>query len=126
MGKMRRLFLGCSYLSFFTTTHITSTTTLATLALPFAAGFHSRFVSVSALRSGSRRSSSTMVSGSRGGSVVSRDSSAADLAEGAEELFVISPLIHSQPLSAIVGKPVYLKMDALQASGSFKVSIVYR
>ena len=58
----------------------------------------------------------------RGGS--RRDSSAADLAEGAKELFAVSPLIHSQPLSALVGKPVYLKMDALQASGSFKVSIV--
>ena len=59
---------------------------------------------------------------SRGGS--RRDSSAADLAEGAEDLFAVSPLIHSQPLSALVGKPVYLKMDALQASGSFKVSTV--
>ena len=53
-----------------------------------------------------------------------RDSKAADLAEGAQDLFCISPLIHSQPLSALVGKPVYLKLDALQASGSFKVCTI--
>jgi len=50
------------------------------------------------------------------------ESSAAELADGADDLYVYSPLIRSQPLSALVGKPVYLKLDALQASGSFKVS----
>lgn len=54
----------------------------------------------------------------RGGS--RRDSLAADLAEGAEDLFAQTPLIRSGPLSALVGKAVYLKLDALQASGSFK------
>ena len=95
------------------------------LSLPlFATGFHcSRLGSVSALR---RTSSVAMDnpggkiprSGSR------RDSLAADLAEGAEDLFAQTPLIRSGPLSALVGKAVYLKLDALQASGSFKVSRV--
>ncbi len=44
----------------------------------------------------------------------------APLAEGAEKLFSKTPLIYSTPLSALVGKPVYVKLDALQASGSFK------
>lgn len=48
------------------------------------------------------------------------DALAVDLAEGAEDLFAETPLIRSQPLSALVGKPVYLKLDAMQASGSFK------
>jgi L-serine/L-threonine ammonia-lyase len=42
------------------------------------------------------------------------------LAEGAEKLFVETPLIYSQPISDLVGKPVFLKLDALQASRSFK------
>ena len=49
----------------------------------------------------------------------------ADLSEGAENLFSKTPLIRSEPLTALVGKPVYLKLDALQASGSFKVSNCY-
>ena len=49
----------------------------------------------------------------------------ADLSEGAENLFSETPLIRSEPLTALVGKPVYLKLDALQASGSFKVSSCY-
>ena len=53
------------------------------------------------------------------------DAKAADLAEGAQDLFAQTPLIHSQPLSKLVGKPVYLKLDALQASGSFKVSKIW-
>ena len=44
----------------------------------------------------------------------------ASLAEGAEKLFAETPLIYSQPISNLVGKAVYLKLDALQASGSFK------
>jgi L-serine/L-threonine ammonia-lyase len=44
----------------------------------------------------------------------------ANLAEGAEKLYIRTPLIHSSPLSHLLGKPVYLKLDALQASGSFK------
>lgn len=44
----------------------------------------------------------------------------ANLAEGAEKLYTRTPLIYSSPLSNLVGKPVYLKLDALQASGSFK------
>jgi len=44
----------------------------------------------------------------------------ANLAEGASDLYLQTPLIHSLPLSSLVGKPVYCKMDALQASGSFK------
>jgi L-serine/L-threonine ammonia-lyase len=117
-GQMRRLFVGC-YLSLFSTTigtSITTTTTLATLALPLASGFNSRFVSVSALRS--HNSAPKTMTGDTGR--LSLGSSAADLAEGAEDLFCRSPLIFSQPLSALVGKPVYLKLDALQASGSFK------
>lgn len=46
--------------------------------------------------------------------------SAASLAEGAEKLFSRCPLVYSNPISKLVGKPVYLKLDALQASGSFK------
>lgn len=42
------------------------------------------------------------------------------IAEGAEKLFSKTPLIYSTPLSNLVGKPVYLKLDSLQASGSFK------
>mmetsp|Transcript_24726 Transcript_24726/g.58664 ORF Transcript_24726/g.58664 Transcript_24726/m.58664 type:complete len:405 (-) Transcript_24726:84-1298(-) len=45
---------------------------------------------------------------------------AADLAEGADTLFARTPLIKSAPISDLVGKPVYLKLDALQTSGSFK------
>jgi L-serine/L-threonine ammonia-lyase len=47
-------------------------------------------------------------------------SSSAKLAEGAEELFSRTPLVYSNPISKLVGKPVYCKMDALQSSGSFK------
>jgi len=39
---------------------------------------------------------------------------------GAENLFTRTPLIFSAPISELVGKEVFLKMDALQASGSFK------
>lgn len=46
--------------------------------------------------------------------------SAASLAEGASNLYLRTPLIYSNPISKLVGKDVYLKMDALQASGSFK------
>ncbi|KAL3931063.1 MAG: hypothetical protein SGBAC_011481 [Bacillariaceae sp.] len=46
--------------------------------------------------------------------------SAADLADGTSDLYLRTPLIYSQPISTLVGKPVYCKMDALQASGSFK------
>lgn len=35
-------------------------------------------------------------------------------------LFLRTPLIHSTPLTSLCGKEVYLKMDALQPSGSFK------
>ncbi|KAG7363410.1 pyridoxal-5'-phosphate-dependent enzyme subunit beta [Nitzschia inconspicua] len=45
---------------------------------------------------------------------------AATLAEGALHLFTQTPLVKSAPLSSLVGKEVYLKLDALQASGSFK------
>ena len=38
----------------------------------------------------------------------------------AKGLFRSTPLIRSMPLSKLVGKDVYLKLDALQASGSFK------
>ena len=44
----------------------------------------------------------------------------AQLAEGADKLFDVTPLIYSAPISTLVGKPVYVKLDALQASGSFK------
>lgn len=112
IGQMRRLFVGC-YLSLFTLSPIigtttTITTTLATLALPFAAGFHTTIGSVSALHGGKQTRAPIIMS------------TAADLADGAEDLFARTPLIRSQPLSALVGKPVYLKLDALQASGSFK------
>jgi L-serine/L-threonine ammonia-lyase len=45
---------------------------------------------------------------------------AADLADGADSLYAMTPLVRSAPLSKLVGKHVYLKLDALQASGSFK------
>ena len=35
-------------------------------------------------------------------------------------LFHSTPLVKSVPLSALLGAPVFLKMDALQPSGSFK------
>jgi L-serine/L-threonine ammonia-lyase len=38
----------------------------------------------------------------------------------AQGLFRSTPLVRSAPLSNLVGKEVYLKLDALQASGSFK------
>ena len=38
----------------------------------------------------------------------------------AKKLFRKTPLIRSDPLSRLTGTPVYLKLDALQASGSFK------
>ena len=89
-------------------------TTLVIIILPLVTGFQFRFGSVSALHSIDRvqKNRNTMV----------LESSAAELADGADDLYVYSPLIRSQPLSALVGKPVYLKLDALQASGSFKVS----
>ena len=89
-------------------------TTLVTIILPLVTGFQFRFGSVSALRSIDR------VQNNRNTMVL--ESSAAELADGADDLYVYSPLIRSQPLTALVGKPVYLKLDALQASGSFKVS----
>ena len=52
----------------------------------------------------------------------SSSSSAAAAAAAARSLglFYETPLLLSKPLSALVGAPVYLKMDALQPSGSFK------
>lgn len=44
----------------------------------------------------------------------------AAIIEGAEKLYTKTPLLYSTPLSTLVGKPVYVKLDALQASGSFK------
>lgn len=44
----------------------------------------------------------------------------ADIAEGGEKLYSKTPLIYSAPLSTLVGKSVYVKLDALQSSGSFK------
>jgi L-serine/L-threonine ammonia-lyase len=37
------------------------------------------------------------------------------------ELHVNTPLWHSLPISRLAGKPVYLKMEALQPVGSFKI-----
>lgn len=107
-GTTRRLFFGC-YLSLFarTATASPSPRTLARLILPLASS-----LSASAL---STRNTMSMAT----------DAKAADLAEGAQDLFAQTPLIHSQPLSKLVGKPVYLKLDALQASGSFKVSTIW-
>ncbi|KAL3917807.1 MAG: hypothetical protein SGILL_004534, partial [Bacillariaceae sp.] len=51
---------------------------------------------------------------------MSSNAAAANLAPGATDLFQQTPLIKSAPLSKLVGKDVYLKLDALQASGSFK------
>lgn len=36
-------------------------------------------------------------------------------------IYTVTPLWHSQPMSAAAGVPVYLKMEALQPVGSFKV-----
>eukprot|EP00980_Cylindrotheca_fusiformis_P004668 scaffold992_cov116-Cylindrotheca_fusiformis.AAC.3 len=47
-------------------------------------------------------------------------SSPAKLAEGADKLFLRTPLIYSSPISLLLGKPVYCKIDALQSSGSYK------
>jgi L-serine/L-threonine ammonia-lyase len=48
--------------------------------------------------------------------------------ESVEGLHINSPLVESGPLSSILGKTkVYLKMDSLQPSGSFKIrGISYR
>eukprot|EP00975_Prorocentrum_lima_P002041 443693-Prorocentrum_lima.AAC.1 len=35
-------------------------------------------------------------------------------------LYIRTPLIHSLPLSRRIGKDVYLKLDCLQPTGSFK------
>ena len=48
------------------------------------------------------------------------NAAAAKLADGAAKLYTRTPLVYSNPISELVGKPVYLKLDALQASGSFK------
>ncbi len=37
-----------------------------------------------------------------------------------QPLHVVTPLWHSHPISALVGTPVWLKMEAFQPSGSFK------
>ncbi len=37
------------------------------------------------------------------------------------QLHTVSPLLHSLPLSRRLGKPVYLKLEALQPCGSFKI-----
>jgi L-serine/L-threonine ammonia-lyase len=37
-----------------------------------------------------------------------------------KELHLVTPLWHSHPISAALGSPVYLKMEAFQPSGSFK------
>lgn len=42
------------------------------------------------------------------------------IADGAERLFYKTPLLYSGPISKLLGKDVYVKLDALQASGSFK------
>ena len=82
---------------------------VATITTPlFVFGFNSR--------SSSSSSKSTIMKSNKNN---------ADLSEGAENLFSETPLIRSEPLTALVGKPVYLKLDALQASGSFKVSNCY-
>ena len=47
-------------------------------------------------------------------------SSSSPVSDGARDLYRQTPLIESEPLTKLVGKPVYLKLDALQASGSFK------
>jgi L-serine/L-threonine ammonia-lyase len=39
----------------------------------------------------------------------------------APPLHISTPLLQSPPLSALAGHPVWLKMDALQPSGSFKI-----
>jgi len=114
--------VGCyTYLSLFTT--LTTSFLTTTRVLPFVAGFHSRVPTVSALLRNSKSmspSTSASASASLSASASVSTAAAADLAEGAEALFAVTPLIRSQPLSALVGKPVYLKLDALQASGSFK------
>jgi L-serine/L-threonine ammonia-lyase len=46
--------------------------------------------------------------------------SSSPVSEGARKLYRKTPLIPSEPLTKLVGRPVYLKLDALQASGSFK------
>jgi L-serine/L-threonine ammonia-lyase len=47
-------------------------------------------------------------------------SSSSPVSEGARKLYRKTPLIPSEPLTKLVGRPVFLKLDALQASGSFK------
>ena len=105
-GTTRRLLLSCLFATT-ATASTSSSRTLSRLVLPLASS-----LSVSALSTRNTMSSAV-------------DTKAADLAEGAQDLFAQTPLIHSQPLSKLVGKPVYLKLDALQASGSFKVSTMF-
>ena len=83
---------------------------VVTITTPlFISGFNSRSSSSSSSKS----------------TIMKSNNNNADLSEGAENLFSKTPLIRSEPLTALVGKPVYLKLDALQASGSFKVSNCY-
>lgn len=37
-----------------------------------------------------------------------------------QKLYIETPLLESMPLSQLLGIPVFLKMEALQPSGSFK------
>lgn len=43
-----------------------------------------------------------------------------EISQRARSYYINTPLLHSLPLSKHVGKPVYLKLDYLQPSGSFK------
>ena len=44
-----------------------------------------------------------------------------DAASSSKSLHTVTPLIHSEPLSKRTGHNIYLKLDALQPSGSFKI-----
>jgi L-serine/L-threonine ammonia-lyase len=62
-----------------------------------------------------------MSSSSSNSSVVANTSDCVALEARQRQLFWTTPLVHSAPLSALAnGRPVYLKLDCLQASGSFK------
>ena len=88
-------------------TGFTASTVVSSRLLSTQRPRRTRVTMTTSLRSTSSRSSSN-----------SKD---AQLAKGAAQLYTRTPLLHSAPLSDLVGKPVYLKMDAFQASGSFKV-----
>lgn len=93
---------------------------LLTTLVPLTAGFG--IVTASPLSQNARQYNCRSINKTPRTSTIMSKPPAAELAEGAEQLYLKTPLIFSEPLSSLLGKDVYLKLDALQSSGSFKVS----